>query len=59
LQGRYRTDSPRLSQPDAMAKTALKWASKPVEIHCDMGEAFGNWTMVRARRGWHRPRCER
>ncbi|OAQ71709.1 lactam utilization protein lamB [Purpureocillium lilacinum] len=28
-----------------MAKTALKWASKPVEIHCDMGEAFGNWTM--------------
>ncbi|KAK4093992.1 hypothetical protein Purlil1_1483 [Purpureocillium lilacinum] len=43
--GRYRTDSPRHSQPDAMAKTTLKWASKPVEIHCDMGEAFGNWTM--------------
>ncbi|KAL3951915.1 hypothetical protein ACCO45_013632 [Purpureocillium lilacinum] len=29
-----------------MAKTTLKWASKPVEIHCDMGEAFGNWTMA-------------
>ncbi|OAA77155.1 lactam utilization protein lamB [Akanthomyces lecanii RCEF 1005] len=28
-----------------MAKADLPWASKPVEIHCDMGEAFGNWTM--------------
>ncbi|POR35538.1 Lactam utilization protein lamB [Tolypocladium paradoxum] len=28
-----------------MTKTAPRWASKPVEIHCDMGEAFGNWTM--------------
>ncbi|KGQ05714.1 Lactam utilization protein lamB [Beauveria bassiana D1-5] len=28
-----------------MADTDLPWASKPIEIHCDMGEAFGNWTM--------------
>ncbi|KAM3497563.1 hypothetical protein MY10362_009091 [Beauveria mimosiformis] len=28
-----------------MADTELPWASKPIEIHCDMGEAFGNWTM--------------
>ncbi|KAM4056608.1 lamB/YcsF family protein [Hirsutella rhossiliensis] len=29
-----------------MAAAPLRWASKPVEVHCDMGEAFGNWTMV-------------
>ncbi|PHH91283.1 hypothetical protein CDD83_1093 [Cordyceps sp. RAO-2017] len=28
-----------------MAPTSMPWASKPVEIHCDMGEAFGNWKM--------------
>ncbi|KAF1731308.1 UPF0271 protein [Beauveria bassiana] len=28
-----------------MADTDLPWASKPIEIHCDMGEAFGNWTI--------------
>ncbi|KYK54809.1 lactam utilization protein LAMB [Drechmeria coniospora] len=27
------------------AATPPPWASKPVEIHCDMGEAFGNWKM--------------
>lgn len=31
-----------------MTKTPPRWASQPVGIHCDMGEAFGNWTMVRA-----------
>ncbi|XWW94589.1 hypothetical protein V2A60_002534 [Cordyceps javanica] len=28
-----------------MADTKLPWTSMPIEIHCDMGEAFGNWTM--------------
>ncbi|KJZ77168.1 hypothetical protein HIM_03489 [Hirsutella minnesotensis 3608] len=28
-----------------MAKASPRWASIPVGIHCDMGEAFGNWKM--------------
>ncbi|KAK2750124.1 hypothetical protein FQN57_004619 [Myotisia sp. PD_48] len=23
----------------------MNWISRPVEIHCDMGEAYGNWVM--------------
>ncbi|ATY60635.1 lactam utilization lamB [Cordyceps militaris] len=30
---------------DTTAYTNLPWASQPIRIHCDMGEAFGNWTM--------------
>ncbi|KAK3180512.1 hypothetical protein K4F52_008103 [Lecanicillium sp. MT-2017a] len=33
-----------------MANTNKPWASKAIEIHCDMGEAFGNWTMGFGRR---------
>ncbi|KAJ4232315.1 hypothetical protein NW759_002703 [Fusarium solani] len=29
-----------------MSTTSPKWASKSIGIHCDMGEAFGNWAMA-------------